>query len=71
MGAILRAKELNIVRAHRRGGRVHGRALSVRLRLAGPCWAIVRLREIMDGFRRHPNIFSSHIRSQSGQTRTI
>jgi hypothetical protein len=28
------------------------------------------MREVMGGLRRQPNIFSSHIRSQSGQTRT-
>ena len=57
MGAILRAKELNIDRVHR------GEAGSTVVRSrygfveAGPYWAIVRLREVMDGLRRH-RIFS-------------
>src|SRR5262249_61491288 len=53
-----------------RGSRAHGRALPLRLRLSrtllGDC-AVAR------GHGRTPpssNIFSSHIRSQSGQTRT-
>src|SRR5215467_5894437 len=58
-GAILRVKELNI-----------DRALPLRLRLSRALLGDCVMREVMGGFRRQPNIFSSHIRSQSGQTRT-
>jgi len=48
----------------------HDRALPLRLRLSRALLGDCVMREVMGGFRRQPNIFSSHIRSQSGQTRT-